>query len=288
MRGVALIQVLVMTAIMSLIALGFAFSAKEQVEIARAFSDRFKAELSMRTAQSQVMFRLFKHDPIELSDKQVNGIKWNFRGQPFSISDDTTVSIQSVGGLFSLVTSPDDYLLSLFVEQGMTDSQANILLNSIKDWIDRDDSPRFGGAESQYYQQFDFKQPRNGPLQHVSELAVVKGLPEDALKALEPHLTTYVTSGFNPMLAAPELVRIVFDEGLAEQIVAQQKTGSFTEQNWLDIVGFKEFDGIETHPMSTFSLEFEVKADSVRLVRRMDIRLQTQQARDPLLVLRRY
>jgi DNA uptake protein ComE-like DNA-binding protein len=60
----------------------------------------------------------------------------------------------------------------------MTDDIAN----SIIDWIDADDNPRSGGAESSYYQ--GLANPyrcKNGPLDSVEELLLVKGVTPELL-----------------------------------------------------------------------------------------------------------
>jgi DNA uptake protein ComE-like DNA-binding protein len=56
---------------------------------------------------------------------------------------------------------------------GMTDSIADAIL----DWIDPDDQPRENGAEQDYYSSLSpAYKPRNGPLQSIEELLLVRGV----------------------------------------------------------------------------------------------------------------
>jgi len=60
------------------------------------------------------------------------------------------------------------------------DESLNIV-EAIIDWIDEDDEPLgFGGAESSYYQGLDAPYtPRNGPVEFVEELLLVKGITRE-------------------------------------------------------------------------------------------------------------
>lgn len=60
------------------------------------------------------------------------------------------------------------------------DEAANIV-EAIIDWIDEDDEPLgFGGAESSYYQGLDIPYtPRNGPMEFVEELLLIRGITRE-------------------------------------------------------------------------------------------------------------
>lgn len=61
---------------------------------------------------------------------------------------------------------------------GMTDEIANAIL----DWIDSDDQPRTGGAESDYYSGLNPPYlAKNGPIESLDELLLVRGITPDLL-----------------------------------------------------------------------------------------------------------
>lgn len=66
-------------------------------------------------------------------------------------------------------------------EFGLGEDETQHIVEAIIDWIDEDDEPLgFGGAESSYYQGLDTPYtPRNGPMEFVEELLLVKGITSE-------------------------------------------------------------------------------------------------------------
>ncbi len=283
----ALIQVLIMTAIMSLIVLQFTQTAREQVSTAQAFQNRIKAELLLKTAKSRLLFTLFKYDPVDISDKTINGVKWNFRGQAFVPSPGVVIKIQAVSGLLSVLTTPDKYWQKTLLFLGVEADKVSSIIDSIHDWVDTDNIPRIDGAEQSQYGGKVFG-PRNGPLQHISELMNIKGITADLYEQLKPLVTIYTLATFNPALAPHKLIHAIFSTDIAEQIINAQNAGNFTEQTWSSIVGSREYDFVDIHPRSTFKVSISVNLGEVILTDRFDIKVQTQKARDPLTILANY
>jgi general secretion pathway protein K len=61
------------------------------------------------------------------------------------------------------------------------EDEALNIIEAIIDWLDEDDEPLgFGGAESSYYQDLDTPyEPRNGPMEFIEELLLVKGVTNE-------------------------------------------------------------------------------------------------------------
>lgn len=75
---------------------------------------------------------------------------------------------------------------------GMTEDIADAIL----DWIDTDNQPRAYGAEVSYYQGLSpAYQPRNGPLQSLSELLQVRGVTPELLYGLDTNRNFLVETG---------------------------------------------------------------------------------------------
>jgi general secretion pathway protein K len=66
-------------------------------------------------------------------------------------------------------------------EFGLAEGEPANIVEAIIDWIDADDEPTgFGGAESSYYQGLPTPYlPRNGPMEFVEELLLVKGISRE-------------------------------------------------------------------------------------------------------------
>lgn len=111
--------------------------------------------------------------------------------------------------------------LSRLVQQ-VTDhdaQEADAIASAILDWRDADDYVRLDGAESSYYE--DLRRPyrpKNGPIESLEELSLIKGLtPEDA-RRLRPALTIYGTGQVNVMTADPAVLRAL---GISEELTDQ-------------------------------------------------------------------
>ncbi len=84
------------------------------------------------------------------------------------------------------------------------DLQPEVIVSAMKDWMDSGDGDAvtgLGGAESDYYQ--GLKPPyacKNGPMAHLGEMALIKGMPPDLFTALggvsgfSAHLTVHGVS----------------------------------------------------------------------------------------------
>lgn len=286
--GVALVQVLIMTAIMSLIAIQFSQTARNQVSIASDFSDRLDAELLLRSARSQVYFNFFKYDSNQLSDKSVDGKKWNLRNEPFQLNANTNVKIQATSGLISVLTAPDELFEKVIVHLGVENGHARSIVSSINDWVDVDDSTRNLGAERSYYISQQMLGPRNGPLQHISELKFIKGIDPEIYRKISPFLTIYTSSSFNPSLAPQPLIEALFDKDRAVQILNEQQNQNFDEKTWRGIVGSEEIEYMDIHPKSTFMLTISVSVNDVHLTKHYDLLVQSQKTRDPIITLAKY
>ena len=79
----------------------------------------------------------------------------------------------------------------------LTEDEASGIVEALIDWIDEDDDPLgFGGAESSYYQGLETPYtPRNGPMEFIEELLLVRGITPELYYGIEgiPGLATLVT-----------------------------------------------------------------------------------------------
>lgn len=109
----------------------------------------------------------------------------------------------------------------------------NELADAVVDWMDADDLPLPGGAESAQY--LALKVPyraANRQLSHIGELAMVKGYTPEVLKELSPYVTVLPGRALvNVNTAAPSVLMAVFN-GMtladAESLAASRKSVRFS------------------------------------------------------------
>jgi general secretion pathway protein K len=90
----------------------------------------------------------------------------------------------------------------LFAAAGVSGQQLDVLVQSLEDWKDEDDTPRPLGGETAYYIGLGYK-PRNGSLRSVGELGQIRDMNAEILARVAPAITLYPSyeHGFDPATA---------------------------------------------------------------------------------------
>lgn len=112
-------------------------------------------------------------------------------------------------GRIDLNNAPIELLTGIFLVAGADAEDARKYSARVVDWRDPDDKvTEGGGAEvGQYRAAGRLDGPRNGPFQHVDELALVLGISPRIAAAVAPYVT--VASGsdqINPLVADPPVL----------------------------------------------------------------------------------
>ena len=83
-RGIALVQVLLIVAVLSILALYFTQSARQQVHNATLMVDKAQAYIELKNAQANILYALLteQKDPEQTQNSQNQTLinKWNFHG----------------------------------------------------------------------------------------------------------------------------------------------------------------------------------------------------------------
>jgi general secretion pathway protein K len=110
----------------------------------------------------------------------------------------------------------------------LEDSEARTIIDSLIDWIDADDGDweQELGAESSYYQSLKTPYPcKNGPIEFIEELLLVKGITPELFYGTKDHpgldrlLTTQGTDGKININTADPLLLQALHEDLTKQMV---------------------------------------------------------------------
>lgn len=131
------------------------------------------------------------------------------------------------------------------------------LVDTLSDWIDKDDIPRAGGAEEAYYRSMRSSyKPRNNYPDTLDELLLVKGFKPDVFKTLSAYLTPYSADGLVNVNTAPsEVLAALSDEmttELADRIIRKRKEAPIRDRSEImkvpgfERVGFSLQDRVTT------------------------------------------
>jgi len=208
-RGIALIMVLWIMAIIIVITFSLSLTVRTELFSTNTFKEemhnKLLAEAGLQRGILEIYYRRIMSNKVAASDEsrpcRVDGTLYKGRiGEDpyaFSLTDESgKININLLSDSTGII------LNNLLVGQGIDKSLADTIVDSLLDWKDADDLQRLHGAESDYYQ----RQPRpyrakNAGLDSPEELLFVKGMTADILYGDEkkPGLIRFITvsSGTN-------------------------------------------------------------------------------------------
>ncbi|RRS10088.1 hypothetical protein EAG18_03930 [Pseudoalteromonas sp. J010] len=260
-QGIALLQVLLITAVLSLLGLFMTKTARQQIEIASSFDNRAQALVNNYDAEATVLFALltesksptspFSNDLPELT--QV----WNFYGEAFRYGDQATISLQDLRGLLNIRYPSEQRWLRILTQKGLSDYDARLLLSQIQDWQDVDKLSRYSLPESGY---------KNGVIQTWSELSHLN-IPRVLSSYLEQNATIYKKSIFNPMTAPDSLLHSLYDAPVVEQLIKMRKDKTLTPALFTAYTGVSESQSITLFPSSNYKIKIETQLGGARVNR---------------------
>ena len=188
----------------------------------------------------------------------------------------------------------DRFLRYVGSEDELTDdSDPLAIVNSVKDWLDSgDDDATTGlsGAESSYYEDLDLPYAcRNGPIQDLNELLLIKGITAQIYESseektgMERYMTVHgmtlgegtsynwtgrinINTADAPVLAAllgvenEELAQTLFE--YRQEIIAEKDDHDFSNPKWYkEVTGFGDVE-IDSKLLTVSSDVFHIKSEA--------------------------
>ena len=155
-------------------------------------------------------------------------------------------SIQDENGKININTASRDVLIKAMAANGLPlGSERDTIIDSILDWIDKDDRHRVNGAESDYYEALSpAYSAKNGPLDSLEELLKVRGVTPELFYGSEEYkseetsgtenapglvriFTALGVSQFNPNTAERAVLEIMYPENQVDEILEKK-----SERGW--------------------------------------------------------
>ncbi|ODB85767.1 hypothetical protein A3194_13155 [Candidatus Thiodiazotropha endoloripes] len=183
-RGVALILVLWLVALLTIIAASFSTQSKVESRLAGNAKDALQAKLLAESGFSRAVMELMVISPQQ---------RWNFNGQLYPLQTsqgDLEISIRNASGLLDLNKASGDQLNRLFVLISDNPEEREALVDRLNDWRDADDLRRLNGAEDKDYRAAGYDYTTAGKdLTSLEELAYVMGFDAARVNRLRPYVT---------------------------------------------------------------------------------------------------
>jgi general secretion pathway protein K len=192
-----LVLVLLVTAVLE-----FDRSTRTMVKAAGNFRDGMKA-FHLATSGIAAAQALLKDDLVRHGGRDDLTELWATPLPPYPLGDGTVAAwIQDEGGKINVNalvtpsgTKPSvplqiEQLKRLFRLKGLDSAP----VDAIVDWLDRDEIEEPSGAESAYYERLDRPyRCRNGRMDTLAELHLVKGISDEVYRTISPYLTVYTS-----------------------------------------------------------------------------------------------
>jgi general secretion pathway protein K len=185
-KGLALVLVLWILVLVTVTSGAYALMARMDQLEANALLSGTQARLSAEAAIDLMAVAL--RDPDDSSRPIADG-------RPYYLAvggSEVEVRITDERGKLDLNVAEEDTLFTLFVNNGLSPSEAGLLAARVLDWRDPDELERVNGAELDAYLDAGLEVgPANRSFMMAAELLQVLGMPYELYQRLEPGITVY-------------------------------------------------------------------------------------------------
>ncbi len=272
-KGMVLLLVLVVVALLSALLSDFAFSTLVDMRLTETFRDTTKAEYLARggiTAGRMIL----QTDRNKYDAKDDMTELWSIGVQDYPLAEGTvSVKIEDLDSRLQLNMLVDtqgnsisvyrDRFIRLCEELALNNPDA--LADALTDWIDPDDTPEAAGAEDAYY--LSLNPPydaTDGPLRSIDELLFIRGFDAETVDRLRPFVNS-IDGGdghLNINTASSELL-LIWDIDMTTAIVEDL-------QGWREKNTFKVSNTLGTDLNDAIG-----QADASALNRNVDLKIKS-------------
>jgi general secretion pathway protein K len=188
-RGVALIMVLWVIAILSVIAFEFGYAMRTEIKIIQNFQEELQLyALAEGGVERAIAELVYKHDSrvrtkrktLKTEGSPSEKLEWVTDGRGYRlVFEGGSCEVRVIGeaGKININLVSEMLLRKVLTNLGVEGEARDIVVDSLLDWRDADDFYRLHGVENDYYQ--SLPEPyncKNGNLDSIEELLLVRGV----------------------------------------------------------------------------------------------------------------
>jgi len=268
-QGIALLQVLFLSLIISAMLLGARFQGEKHLRLAEMVQSRTIAELKIQSASAKTILSLLSHQRrIDPNSAEQIYREWNFYGAPWLLGD-VEVRLQDLAGL--LQPTNTELAGHLFVQLGIDEVSADRL----KQLLQR---TTITGASPDFYHLADIQVKRStgriAPLQLIEEMRLYPQMEQLNPSKLQDFFTTFPVATINPMTMPEQLLSFYVPGNLQrEQLLKLRSEGSLSEQKFSQLTGIFPDETINFYPADGIRFIFTASDKDVRIQRQVELRL---------------
>ena len=274
-EGVALILTLLFVVLLSVLVVEFAYQAQVEASYALNGGNEFQARLAARSAVYNGI-AILETDRLEtelaaaesggvLSDSRLSSWALPSQFEPLNDAVMRTTISDEYGKINLNALTYDDgsgvpavrehiqEALIVFFQNRDESANAEAIVDSLIDWLDEDDDVFNNGAESDFYQSSENPYPcKNGPMDSIDELLLIKGVSPDlyfgkeGMDPVQLPLSEYLTVHGDWLgRINPNTVYVDYDTGICEVLEAMRE-GWIAQTNQGQLAAEIDIEGILT------------------------------------------
>lgn len=250
-KGVALIQVLLITGMLLILAIQLSKETKRQVNIATLMKSKGEFTMKLFNEKERLKFTLLTSTKSE--SQGLGSVNFNFRGVPQKITGDITLTLQDEDGLMSLPYGGKD--LARLIEAGASGHETLLNYQGLGQRQSSGDSIR------------------GGLLPSLNEVNLIEGV-----KVTDVNLLTHLpTFQFNLYNSPESLLQRLFETETAEQIRLLQAGNNTNILDWPSVVKQSDQYMVSKLPGNYLKIRFRAYDDSFEVIRRYRIMVNYDQ-----------
>jgi len=219
-KGIALVQILIFSAILTIVALFFSGQAIQHVKVSQAVDDKTMAKVLLHDAKQKLFYAML------VEDKSTNNrlTEWNFYGEKFFLNDHVAAKVVDINSKINLRYPNRQRLTALLLSQGISKHKAEWYIDTLIAYQSQNNEPT------------TLPLMRNGPISDKSELLFIDS-EQNLLKVLMENTTLFKGANFNPIFASHEMLAALYGESKAAAIIELRNINEINREKFIQITG---------------------------------------------------
>lgn len=284
-QGIALIQVLIISIILGMLAIYISQTVRSQVHTANLIKQNQASILAIESAEAELLHLLTTEEKYRAKNSESVTGHWNFYGKRFALNEDVTVKIQDVSGLLSLNQINRRLAANLFYQLEKDEEQVRVFLDALADWKDADDLKHLNGAESAYYNNTLGYGPRNSYLQSFVEVEQIKEGNILTQKQWREYFSLALISSFNPLNAPEKLLKAYINDDQAYLAVTDLRNNNqLNGFAFFQATGIDEGDFISFRTGRIFNVVLETRTPDNDITKAFTVEVRTNSIKRPIIM----
>jgi len=229
-KGSALIFVLWIIAILAIIASEIGFNSRLNSHLAVYEASSVKNYPAILSCLNSGIKVVLSQNASELTHLTGSTFEFSLKEPEYTCE----LSFYDESGRYNINKATEKELLNILSSIGIEGEKKDTIVDSILDWRDSDDFHRLNGAESDYYESLNPPYKcKNGDLNSIYELTLIKGIDLEVYKKLKNIFTIYSNAGkININSATKEvLITLGIDEDIVNKILKEREGGPFLDMD---------------------------------------------------------